>query len=306
MGSDTRVAGGEFGASSDSVLLADLIRAVQKRVKMVVFICIAFTFLGCGYAFLATEWFRADVLLIPAGKSSGEGLSGQLGDLGGIGALVGLAGLGLGNEESVEPLAVLKSNELAKEFIDKLGLLPKLFPKKWDAHAQRWIGSDATEWPDDRDGVKYLSEKILEVDEDKKAGLIKVSVYWTDSETAASWANYFVELLNNRMRQRAIDESERNLAFLSKELESTTLVSMQQSISKLMERELQRLMMARGNEDFAYRFIDHAVSPKKRSWPIRSLVIALALFVGVMLSIVAALLFDARDRARQLESLSKV
>src|SRR5688572_7688779 len=43
-----------------------------------------FTLAAVAYALLATEWYRAEVLLAPASAKSTEGLAGQLGGLGGL------------------------------------------------------------------------------------------------------------------------------------------------------------------------------------------------------------------------------
>lgn len=45
---------------------------------------------------------------------------------------------------------------------------------------------------------------------------------------------------------------------------NTNLVALQQAIGRLLENELQKLVLARGNEEFAFRVIDTAVAPRKK------------------------------------------
>ena len=52
-------------------------------------------------------------------------------------------------------------------------------------------------------GSTYLS---FSVDEDKKSGLITLSITWKDPQVAANWANDLVKQLNEQLREQAIDE----------------------------------------------------------------------------------------------------
>ena len=69
------------------------------------------------------------------------------------------------------------------------------------------------------------------------------------------------------MRQRALAEAEANVKYLRREFESTSIVALQQSISGLLENEMQKLMLARGNSEYAFRIIDRAEVPRAPSKP---------------------------------------
>jgi uncharacterized protein involved in exopolysaccharide biosynthesis len=60
-----------------------------------------------------------------------------------------------------------------------------------------------------------------------------------------------------------------------------------------MESELQKLMLARGNEEFAFRVIDRAQVPNERFSPRRTLLVAMATFVGGMMAVVFILIRHA-------------
>lgn len=234
------------------------------------------------YALLATEWFRAEVLLAPAEEMQAGGLSTQLG---GLSSLAGIAGIRVGAGSNVEPIAVLRSREFAREFIDDRALLTVLLADQWDSDSQRWRESNPDRQPDVRDAVQFFNEKILTVDEESKTGLVRLSIDWTDPEVAATWANDLVDRLNERMRHRALSEAKENIGFLEQELAATSVVALQQSIGRILESEMQKMMLARGREEFTFRVIDPASVPKERIWPRRALISILGGVVGGLLAV---------------------
>jgi uncharacterized protein involved in exopolysaccharide biosynthesis len=231
------------------------------------------------YAFVAPQWWRADVLLKPTDAKQMNGLLSQLGSLGGIASL---AGLNLNDNRTSESIATLKSRELIGGFIQDQNLLPLLFPRKWDAQAKRWKSNDPDEQPDVRDGVKYFNDHVFNVQEDKKNSLVTVQVDWRDPKLASQWANLLVDRVNEIMRGRALEQSEYNVEYLKQELTSSSVVVMQQSIGRVLESELQKLLLAKEDKEYAFKILDHAEVPRRRYWPKRALVVAGAGMLGLI------------------------
>jgi uncharacterized protein involved in exopolysaccharide biosynthesis len=269
---------------------------VRRGKWVVIFTTAIFTAAALAYALEADAWYRAEVLLKVADPKQGQGLLSQLG--GGVGGLASLAGIDVGSNKSAEPIAVLKSRELAAAFIEEQNLLPVFFASKWDASANRWKSSDPNKQPDVRDGIRYFERTVLKVVEDKKTSLITLSIDWTDAKTAATWVNLLVDRVNNRMRERALTEGDTSMNYLKQELVGTTLVPLQQSIGRVMESQLQQLVLARSTNEYAFRIIDHAQVPKWRDHPKRSLVVALAFFAGIAVSSIYLVLRQSIRRVR--------
>jgi uncharacterized protein involved in exopolysaccharide biosynthesis len=179
-----------------------------------------------------------------------------------------------------------------------MNLLPVLFADEWSVDESKWASDDPADWPDIRDAVEVFDQNVRSVSENSETGLVTLAIEWTEPELAARWANLLVARLNNRMRQRALVEAESNLTYLRTELSKTTVVALQQSIGRLLEVELEKVMLARGNEEFAFRVIDRAQAPKERSRPRRTQMVVLSTFAGWVLAMLVVFANHAVRRAR--------
>lgn len=259
---------------SGEVYLFDLWGYLWRGRWIVIGATFAGALVAAAIVLVLPSWYRAEVVLIPAKELATINVGGTLA------GLASLAGVGVGGGDATEAIAVLKSREFTGKFIDEQQLLPVLFAEKWNADTQAWQSTDPEEWPDTRDGIRYFERKVRSIVEDRRTKLVTVSIQWKDPALAAKWANLLVERLNDRMRTRALTEAEANVAYLRGELRGDAPVELQQSIGRLLESEMQKLMLARGNRDFAFRVVDGAQVPKRRSWPNRVLVVAIAAILG--------------------------
>lgn len=267
---------------TDEISLADLWDIVWHGRWLICGITAVFVLSAVAYALIATEWYRADVLLAPAEDRSTQSLTSRLGGLAG---LAGLAGIGVGGGDSVESIAVLQSRDFTRSFIEDRNLMPVLLAEDWDAVAGRWKDENPEDHPDVRDAIKYFDENVRVVTKDTQTGLVTLQIEWTDAEIAADWANDLVARLNDNMRQRALKEAEHNVEFLQGELTATNVAALRASAGSLLEMELQKLMLAKGNDEFAFRVVDGAQVPKERERPKRVLIVALAVVIGGAIAI---------------------
>lgn len=258
-----------MSSGSGDIDFRELGRTIWSGRLRISLFTIIFLAAGLAYALLAPQMFRAEAVLGNADKKSVPTGIGQLG------GLANLAGINIGVGSTQEPVAVLRSRGFAREFIEKRGLMPVLLEDEISS-------GDPV---DIRDAVTKFVEEVRGISEDRKNGLVTLTVEWRDPKVAADWANSMVDLLNDRMRTKSLEESERNVVYLQKEIASTQLVSLQQSLGRVLETELQKLMLARGNEEFAFKIIDPAVAPKLRSSPRRTMVVAFSLIIGLFAGI---------------------
>ena len=135
-----------------------------------------------------TPTYRAETILVSSSSDrAGAGIGAALGDLG---ALASVAGLSIGSSgvRAEEAVALLSGRNFTERFIRDKQLLPVLFPSKWDRKGNNWAVRPE-QWPSLNDGYKLFDGKIRTVTYDKKSGLIKLVVDWSDPVLAADWAN---------------------------------------------------------------------------------------------------------------------
>jgi uncharacterized protein involved in exopolysaccharide biosynthesis len=272
----------QYSAEVDT---ASLLRVMWRRKFAIAAATLITTVAATVYAFSATQWYRAETVLMPRESGPSGGLSGQLAQLGG---LASIAGITLSQTSKQEPLGVLRSVGFAKRFVEQHDLETSLSEQFNLGPA---LGADI---PDQRiqRAVDRFRKSIFTTAEDKKTGLVTVAIYWKDPVVASHWANAIARQLNEEIRERALNESTRNIQFLQGELERTKVVSLQQAIARLVESEMQKLMLAQGTDEYAFRVIDDAQPPFKRSRPKRAVLVLVAFLGGLFASALLAILID--------------
>ena len=278
----------------------DLIRVVSNlwSCKWIILgITALFAVTGIVYALLATPIYRAEVVLASAQEDRGSSISANLG------GLASLAGINLGGQgDSAHALATLRSRAFAESFILDNKLLPVLFAGQWDAEKKGWIIDDPARHPDIRDGVRFFTNSVRSVSVNAETGLISLSVEWTNPELAAEWVEQLVDRINDQLRTRDLDDARRQLQYLESQLQTANLVELRQAIARLIEGQMQTIMLAQAKNEYAFTVIDPARIPDRPTRPRKVLIVVLMTFCGGMLGIFCALIYNA-VRSRQSENI---
>jgi uncharacterized protein involved in exopolysaccharide biosynthesis len=225
--------------------------------------------IAAGAAWIITPEYTATTVLLPVAGHSGALGGGSLGSgVSELSGLASLAGLNLGGmgAQKAQALATLQSRVLTDQFIREHDLLPVLFPKQWNSATKTWRSSDPRKIPTLWD-ADQLFKKIRVVDDHAKTGIVTFSIRWKNADSAAAWANGLVKLTNDYLRLRAINESERSIAYLNQEVSKTNIVEVKNAIYGFMEAEIKNEMVAKGRRDYALRVIDPAVAPERPNFP---------------------------------------
>jgi uncharacterized protein involved in exopolysaccharide biosynthesis len=226
-------------------------------------------------ALTATPIFRAEIVVTEVRDRNMGGASSLVNQFGG---LASLAGVNLGSTGAgAESLAVLKSRYLVEEFIRRYDLLPLLA-----ANSSRPM----TLWR----GTERFRAGIFQLREDRRNGTTTVLIDWKDPKVAARWANDFVGLANETLRNRVLVESQRNIDYLNKQVAQTNVVEIQRVMYNLIESETKTLMLASSRAEYAFSVVDPAVPPEQRVSPRRTLMVLVGAVIGGFMGTLFALI----------------
>jgi uncharacterized protein involved in exopolysaccharide biosynthesis len=243
---------------------------------------VAATMVAVVYAFVTPEIYRSEVLVQPRQEASGApGISSVMSQLGSLPEIAGLS-LGGGGDKAVA-MATLKSRAVIEKFIEEEGLLPMLYPKAWDAETKAW--KDPAKVPSAWKAYNKFIKSVMNIVEDKKSGLVTISMEWGDPRVAQRWVTQVVARTNDHLRASAIKEGEGNLAYLEAQVRTVSVVELRQALFTLMESEQKKLMLAKGGAEYALKTIDPAVIPMERVRPQRLRILTIGAFLGALFGV---------------------
>ncbi len=246
---------------SDSVLdLVDLWQELRRHWIGYSAIVLFFGVVGALAGLFLPKTYRAETILHPVQGSNASGLASMLGQFGGLASLAGIS-LSGGTGDTIRAVALLGSRELTREFVHANDLFPVLFWKKWDPVGQQWLTDDPEKIPTDWDAYRLFEKRVRTITENRRTGIVSLAINWRDRELAAKWANDYVALADRRMRELAIEESESRIKLLEQELAKGPAIGVQDGIYRLIQAEIQRIVLAKSAEDFSFRVLDPAVVP---------------------------------------------
>ena len=254
------------------------------------------------YALSVPNQYKATALLSPA-QSSGGGLSGALGQLGG---LASLAGVSIGGGESSEAQVaqeIMKSWNFIEGFIKSNDLAVEIYAAEgWSRSSNSLqINSDLydesdSQWLVENNESGALGPPsswnlfkrflgMLSVSEDKKSGLVSVSIEYYSPQIAKHWLDLYVAAINGHMQERKMAEVTRNITYLEAQIKKTNIAEMKEVFYTIIEEQIKSKMLAEASPDYAFVPVSPSMVPEEKSQPKRALICILGTLLGGMLSV---------------------
>ena len=214
-----------------------------------------------GYGLSAPRQYEAFITVLPV-QSTGSRAGGVGALLSQVGDLASLAGLsGTNDSKRAESVAVLQSEALTERYISENNLLPILYKQDWDPQKRSWKTTTQAQTPTVWKANRFFKKKIRGITEDK-TGLLTMRITWGDPKLAAQWANGLVAMTNQYLRDKAIRESDRNIAYLNEQAAKTNVVEVRDAIFTALQSEIKTAMVAQGTDEYALKVVDPAIPPE--------------------------------------------
>ena len=284
--------------------ILDMFRFFLRNFWIVFGLSFAFGILIYIASSFMTPVYRSEILLVPEKESGGGSISSLLSNFGGLERLAGLGGSQTTRKN--EALSMLHSRVFVAAFIAANDGYAVMYPKLWDAKTNSWKSTIETT-PSAQDAYRYFTMSIMGVDENKEIGTIRITIDLNDRFLAAKWANSIVSLLNEKFRERVSVEAQKSMTYLNNELEKARTVELRQVIHRLVETQIETIMLVNVRKDFVFRVMDPAVvqDVKRFVSPRRVLLAFIGLIFGGFLGLSIALVREAVSAAAVVKTTAK-
>ena len=289
----------------DEIDLRELFMVLWAGKIKIVAITAVFAVASVIYALSVPNQYKATALLAPA-QSDGGGLSGALGQLGGLASLAGVSiGGGEGSEAQIAQ-EIMKSWNFIEAFIADNDLAVELFAAEgwrkgsnelkinddvYDSQNKQWLlenESGVVGPPSSWNLFKTFSERLA-VSEDKKSGLVSVSIEYYSPQIAKQWLDMYVSAVNAHMQQRKVDKVTNNINYLQAQIEKTSIAEMREVFYTIIEEQTKNKMVAEASPEYAFVAVSPSMVPEEKSQPKRALICILGTLLGGMLSVLLVL-----------------
>lgn len=284
----------------DEIDLLELIKVLwDEKIKIVAITAVA-AFISVIYALNQPNIYQANALLAPAGDEGG-GMSRFAGQFGGLASLAGVSLPDDGVNKSELGLEVLKSRKFVREFVERHKITPQLMavdywdPKKrelklnadvYDEKSKAWLGKDGP--PSSQEIFQaYMASLILE--EDPASEFVRLGFKHKSPDIAAKWTGLIVKDLNDAIRRKDISEAESSIAYLRKQIETSSLTELRNLFYNLIQSQTETMMLANVREEYVFNTIDPAIVPEKKSEPKRALICILGTLLGGFFALIYVL-----------------
>lgn len=284
--------------SNDEINFQEIFGIISEKALSIIFItCIVLVF-SLVFAISSPNKYISSSLLASTGKNNSLSSS-----LSGFSGLAGIAGISLPQQsasKSDEAIERIKSyNFFNTNILPFIKLEDLLAAESWDNYSNKVLyntsvyNSEDNKWirkakypkktiPSSQEAFKKYKE-IINISQDKNTDFILVSVEHISPNLAKNWVDLIVKNINIEMRKIDQITSSDAIKFLNESYENTKANELKQIISKLLESQMQNLMLSSSREDYIFTIIQPAVVPEEKSSPNRLLIILLGTLFGLFL-----------------------
>ena len=291
----------------DEIDLRELFSVLWAGKKLIAAVTSLFAVISVIYALSLANEYKSSAVVAPA-ESGGSALGNMAGQLGGLASLAGI-NIGPGeNTETLEAMEIMQSWGFIEEFIetnnlqvpvyagegwDKTSNSLKLNNTLYDAGSKMWLIKDEDSGerrpPTSWELFEEFDKKVV-VSQDKTSSLITISIEYYSPQLAKQWVELFVYSINEYMRERKLEQVNRNIQYLTAQIEKTAIADMREVFYQIIEEQTKSKMLAEASPEYAFVTVSRAMVPEKKSAPKRALICILAVLLGGMLSVLIVLI----------------
>ena len=290
----------------DEIDLRELFSVLWTGKKLIAAITSLFAVVSVIYALSLSNEYKSSAVVAPA-ESGGSALGSMVGQLGGLASFAGI-NIGSGeNTETLEAMEIMQSWGFIEEFIetnnlqipvyaaegwDKASNSLKLDNELYDSESKTWLIEDEDSGEKRPPSSWELFEefhKKLTVSQNKTSGLITISIEFYSPQLAKQWVELFVYSINDYMRERKLEQVNRNIQYLTAQIEKTAIADMREVFYQIIEEQTKSKMLAEASPEYVFLTVSKAMIPEQESRPKRAIICILGILLGGFMSLLLVL-----------------
>ena len=288
----------------DEINLIELLQVIWKKKFLIVTIITIGAFSSIYYALSLPNIYSSNALL--AQSNPNESLGSKIGA---YSSLAGMAGIQIPNDSGGRPqeaIARMKSYDFfIKEFLPFIEYENLLAAKFWDqtnnriiyndklfiSTDKRWVGKQSFNgsYKPSHQEAYAIYNRILNISKDKETLFVSLTIEHVSPFIAEKWLKIIIKNINNHMREIDRDQAESSIDFLNLSWQKTNITQIKEAISKLLEDQVQTLMLVESNEDYVFKLIVSPIAAETKSKPARSSIVLFGIFLSTIFSTLLAL-----------------
>ena len=297
----------------DAVDLKEILQILFNKKILIGFLTLFFAIVSVFAAISMSDVYKSSSLLAPT--SQDESLSSSLG---GLSSLAGIAGVSLPAGSISDSQIAVKRIEsfefFSKNFLPSIKLEDLMAEKKWipqenkliydkdifDESSNKWVRKVSypkKTIPSSQEAFKEF-KKALSINQDEETGLVYLSIEHISPHVAKEWMDVIIYNINECMREIDKEDAQNSINFLSDSIKTTNSQSIKLVFSKLMESQMQTLMLASSNEDYIFKTINSPIVPEEKSGPNRAFICIVGTLFGFIFSIIVVLIQHFRKAVK--------
>ena len=143
---------------------------------------------------------------------------------------------------------------------------------------------------------KEFIDSNFEIGLDRENGIITLTIFHESPYIAKEWADRLLKEINLYISNIDKTKAQNAYNFLINKLQESTTVEIRKSISALMEKELNTLMLSEVLDNYVFDIIEHAAVPEQKILPQRSIVVLTYFIASFSFSLIVVLALFFMDK----------
>jgi uncharacterized protein involved in exopolysaccharide biosynthesis len=151
-----------------------------------------------------------------------------------------------------------------------------------------------------------IYKEILSINRDEKTSFVKISIEHQSPFIAKEWIEIILKNINESMSEIDRKYAQNAIDFLKMQYSETNIQSLRIGISKLLETQMQTLMLSSSENDYIFKVLDSPVVPEKKFSPNRLIILFAGTIFGFVISflIVFAQYYIFQNKNLSLKKIS--